>query len=441
MKRRVLLSGLPAVAPLLAACGNGSAESPQTKAGEPITLRHVPWPGIPASRAAQTAVVEDWNRRHPTVQIREEVLAGEGNHYQKLIVQIAGGSPPDLTFMQGSHDYVSFAARGQLLPIEGFIKRDRAFDQRERLHPRSRDIVDLLGHTWGLPVEAATYVLFYNRALLDQAGVAPPKKGWTWQDLLAAAQRLTRETGAWQQFGYSQNLAIGRLEPWVAQNGTRLLDKVVFPAQQRLDAVDVVAALQFVHDLAWKHRVMPAGSESTAIARMWEGQHALRQDGSWLAIDFSQNMKQPWGWAPLPKGKQEATWMSVDVNVAFKSTGHPEACYEFLKFINKEGQAPMIEHWARMPVLLNEESKQTYVRYLKNLGVENWDVAWSAWEAGYSSHLTPAWPDLDREVFAPALRTLFGPDGAGASVATTIQSVAGKAQQILAQQGQPPKQA
>ena len=131
MRRRTLLRGAsaPVLPALLAACA-GDAGGPRATPGEPVTLRHVPWPGIPASRAAQTAVVEDWNRRHPAVQVREEELAGEGNHYQKLIVQVAGGSAPDLTFMQGSHDYVAFAARGQLLPIEGFIGKDRAFDRQ-----------------------------------------------------------------------------------------------------------------------------------------------------------------------------------------------------------------------------------------------------------------------------------------------------------------------
>lgn len=417
--------------------GEAGGTTGKRQPGEKITLRHVPWPGIPASRAAQTAVVELWNTRHPDVPITEEVLTGEGNHYQKLIVQTAAGTPPDLTFMQGSHDYVSFVAKGQLLAIESYIKKDRSFDQKERLHPRSRDIVELLGHTWGLPMEAATYVIFYNQALLDAAGVPAPKKGWTWQDLRDKAQRLTRETGTGRQYGYWQGLNIGRMEPWITQNGTRLLDKVAFPTRQRMDTPEVMAAIQFAHDLAWKQRVM--GVENVGIGGMWDGRQPLRQDGSWLAIDFSKNMKQPWGIAPLPKGKQESSWMSVDVNVAFKTTKYPEECYEFLKFINKEGQAPMIEHWARMPVTFNEESKQTYIRYLKNLGVDNWETMWSAWESGYTSHLTPAWPDLDREVLAPSFQMLFGANGAGTSVASVFQSVAPKAQQILTEQGQPPK--
>src|SRR5205823_3908233 len=152
----------------------------------------------------------------------------------------------------------------------GLIKKDRTFNAAERLHPRSRDIVELLGHTWGLPVEAATYVIWYNRNLFEQAGVPLPTKGWTWQDLLDRAKRLTREVGGETQYGYAQGLNFGRIEPWIVQNGARVFDKIAFPTKQRFDAPDVIEAVQFAYDLGWKHRAMPVGSEPNAIAKMWE---------------------------------------------------------------------------------------------------------------------------------------------------------------------------
>jgi multiple sugar transport system substrate-binding protein len=441
-RRTVLRTGAASLSlPLIAACvgGTDGAANGAKPTAEPITLRHAPWPGNPGSRNAQTGVVQAWNTTHPQAQVKEEEYAGSGSHYEKLLVQAAGGALPDITFMQGSNDYVAFVAKDMLLPIDGLIKKDRDFNQAERLQPRSRDITDLLGHTWGVPVEAGTYVIFYNKDLFDKAGVPVPKKGWTWQDLQDRAQRLTKDLGSETQYGYAQNLVFGRMEPWIVQNGTRLLDKIAFAGTSRLDSPDVIAAIQFVHDLAWKYRAMPAGGESTNITKMYEGKHAMRQDGSWLAIDFSQNMKAPWSWAPLPKGKVESSWMSIDVNVIFKASKHPDASYEFLKFINKEGQKYMIEQWARMPVTFTEDAKQTYIKYLKGLGVDDWQVAWDAWQTGFSSHLTPAWPDLDRDVLVPAFNALFGKDGAKEAVATTFRSLAPKAQQILADRGQAPK--
>ncbi|MDQ3701054.1 MAG: sugar ABC transporter substrate-binding protein, partial [Chloroflexota bacterium] len=422
--------------------GGTAKEAAGTKAAGPTPLRHVPWPGA-VSRPAQTAVVEAWNKAHAGAPITEEVLPGEGSHYQKLTVQAAADQLPDLTFMQGSHDYVSFVSKGLLLPIEDQIKKDRAFDARVRLQPRSRDVVELLGHTWGLPVEAGTFVVFYNRGLFEEAGVPLPRRGWTWDDLLDRARRLTREAGGTQRYGYGQGNSFDRFEPWVAQNGARAMDKVHFPATQQFDAPEVIAAVQHVHDLAWKHRVMatlPADPDAFAQGKgLWEGRHAMRQEGNWVVPDLAKNMKSPWGMAPLPKGKKEATWMSIDVNVAFKTTKHPAVAYEFLKFINDEGQTSMIELWGRMPVTFKDEHKQTFIRYLKGHGVEDWQVAWDAWESGYASHLSPAWPDITRELLAPAIARLFGPDGAAGNPATVLKELAPRAQQLLTTAGAVPK--
>jgi multiple sugar transport system substrate-binding protein len=447
VKRRTLLfaSGAPPAATLLAACGTWGAtpaEAPRRGPGEPITLRHTPWQGAP-SRPAQTAVVEDWNKRHPEVQVVEELPPGEGSLYQKLLIQAAADQLPDLSFMQGSADYVSFVARGQLLPIEDLIKRDRTFNARERLQPRSRDVVELLGRTWALPVEAGTLVVFYNTNHFEEAGVPLPRRGWTWDDLLDRARRLTRQVGDTTRFGYGQGNGFGRLEPWIVQNGARILDKVAFPTRAQLDAPDVVSALQFVHDLVWKHRVMPTAQQQPSAFQqatgLWQGDQTMRQEGIWLVPDLARYMKSPWGMAPLPKGKQPAAQLQINVNVAFKATRHPTACFEFLKFINNEGQKHMIELWGRMPVTLNEEHKQTFVRYLKGNQIEDWQIAWETWESGYSQHLTPAWPDLERDVLAPAMAALLGPNGGSASAATVLKELAPKAQQLLTTLGPPPR--
>ena len=139
------------------------------------------------------------------------------------------------------------------------------------------------------------------------------------------------------------------------------------------------------------------------------------------------------------EGEKEAAQIQINVNVAFKTTKYPADCFEFLKFINNEGQKHMIELWGRMPVTLNEEHKQTFIRFLKNSNIDDWQIPWQVWEGGYSQHMTPAWPDLERDVLAPAIAALLGPNGASASAATVLKELAPKAQQILTTLGTPPK--
>jgi len=64
------------------------------------------------------------------------------------------------------------------------------------------------GHLYGLPWIAQPVVVFYNKALFDAAKLEYPKAGWTWDDFLAAAKALTKDTdgdGKTDQWGFSAN--------------------------------------------------------------------------------------------------------------------------------------------------------------------------------------------------------------------------------------------
>jgi multiple sugar transport system substrate-binding protein len=56
---------------------------------------------------------------------------------------------------------------------------------------------------YGLPAGVDFRVLHYNRTAFAAAGVAPPSATWTLEDLLAAAQQLTRGSGTTKQYGFA----------------------------------------------------------------------------------------------------------------------------------------------------------------------------------------------------------------------------------------------
>lgn len=123
---------------------------------------------------------------------------------------------------------MSFLIKENLLtPLDPFIART-GFD----LAPLG-PVADLLrfdGRLLDLPVVNTPNVLVYNKALWEKTGLAPPRKGWTWEDLRHAAQKLTGGAGASKIWGLSDyhgtNLPhmyiwqrTGRL-PWEADEQT-----------------------------------------------------------------------------------------------------------------------------------------------------------------------------------------------------------------------------
>lgn len=54
----------------------------------------------------------------------------------------------------------------------------------------------------GLPFKVNTLGLFYNKDLFDKFGVPYPKDGWTWDDALETAKKMTRTDGGVQYRGF-----------------------------------------------------------------------------------------------------------------------------------------------------------------------------------------------------------------------------------------------
>ncbi len=449
MTRRDMLKllGVGTSAAYLAACAPAVAPSDageQAAAADegPITLRFAPWPGAP-SREPIKAVVDAFNDSQDGIFVKEEEMGGEGNHYQKLKVRAAANELPDMAFMQGSHDYVSFVTAGLLHPIDDMIEADPTFVRAERIPPVAESIFHVLGQTWGLPNEAAAFGMYYNKTMFDEAGVAYPEPGWTWDDFLEKAIALTKGEGATKQYGFIQNYDAFRSMVWVRTNGGRYFDSDEFPQTISVDSAPVVDAIQFLQDLVWTHKVSVAEGQFAAAAGgigFETGRVAMNMEGNWRIpgwVPRLQDLGMEWDVAPLPEQAAQTTWLSVDITPIFAITEYPNECYEFIKFWNKEGQPYMLELWARLPVIPNEETRQLWVDWIdaKGIGPLAADAFWNAWDTGWVMPLTPAWPEINGEVLGPAWEEIFQVEGA--EVARVLESIQPRAQAILDEKGQP----
>ena len=54
------------------------------------------------------------------------------------------------------------------------------------------------GKQYLLPKDYSPLAVYYNKKLFDAATVPYPEDGWTWDDLLATAQKLTVKDALWQ---------------------------------------------------------------------------------------------------------------------------------------------------------------------------------------------------------------------------------------------------
>ncbi len=228
----------------------------------------------------------------------------------------------------------------QFLSLQPLFERDGR-GSLEEMPSRFQQAVQHQGNLWGLPFQAHVYVIYYNRDLFDAAGEAYPQPGWTLDEFLRTAQRLTRGGGNARQWGYtSLNAPSQDLLAFLALQGVNLWDGNGRP---RFDAPEVMRAVAWYTDLALEHDVMPSFADDFAgqTAATAEAQRALVSQGQaamWSNYTDQNPGSTPFavGMAPLPVN-QLGRGIGVYRYEAFfiaSQTRHAEACWEWIRYLS-----------------------------------------------------------------------------------------------------------
>ncbi|HEX2515229.1 MAG TPA: sugar ABC transporter substrate-binding protein, partial [Chloroflexota bacterium] len=253
---------------LLAACGvrpgDGGAAAPATLRPD-VTLQLLIDLGA-TYQPLFDGLLNRWRQAHPGGPKVEYTIGGVAQILEKTRAQLAAGTPPDV-IQQESSGAISLIGKGQILPLDDLLKRDR-FDLTDYFD-RSYPQYEWRGQKHGISKGMSNQSLYVNQSLFEQAGQPmPPVKagaaGWDFDAFVRTAERLTRRNadGA-TQWGFILGRGLrGGWGQWVRANGGELFDKDF--TRCLLGEARAVEALQFMQDLVYKYRVAPTPGDETA---------------------------------------------------------------------------------------------------------------------------------------------------------------------------------
>jgi len=198
----------------LAACGSAPAPAPdQAAQATSGSASSEPAPTTAAPAAEKQVVrftmfghpglvelmVPIFNETHPDVEVQFERSEGQG-YAEKLSAAIAGGQAWDAFRAPGTWP-TRFGPKGVAADLNPFITIDTEYPEDIYL-PGIIDTWNVEGKRYGLPGWCLTAWLFYNKKLLDEAGVPYPTPETTWEDYVTMAKKLTKEeNGTITQYG------------------------------------------------------------------------------------------------------------------------------------------------------------------------------------------------------------------------------------------------
>ena len=108
-------------------------------------------------------------------------------YWDKLVVGLPAGSAPDV-FTINALNVVDYARNGYLLDITDLFESGAVDVTKYPAHTVATHTVD--GVLRGSPRDFDAIAVYY-KTLFDEAGVEYPKDGWTWDEFIETAKKLT----------------------------------------------------------------------------------------------------------------------------------------------------------------------------------------------------------------------------------------------------------
>lgn len=420
LSRRAILrmTGSAAGVALLAACAPPGA-LPAAENARQTTKVTFMVAGGPPEQAAFKSVIEGFQAtnlqvNHAAVQVELIEVPSTRDFLTRLTADMAAGAPPDL-FLLNYRQMTQFYNRDALEALGPRLAASTNLNEAE-FYPIALDgFRNRQGSLVCLPQNISSQVVYYNKDLFDELGVAYPPQEWTWAEFRQLALKLTvsdqNGDSYPDRYGLGLEPTLIRMAPFIWQNGGDLVDNPVLPTRLTLDQPAAREALEFILNLGRQDGVVPNYTAEVIAShpdRFLAGNIAMYVDSRVFVPTLRQTVKFNWDVAPLPQGQEAVNVLHSDGYCLAAASKVKDAAWAFVGYaLGAEGQTrasrlgrtvPSLQSVAESAAFLDPTQPPATAKvWLANLSIlrvlpklENWPtierVAGTELEQAYLGH-------------------------------------------------------
>ena len=285
---------------------------------------------------------------------------------QSLIGAITAGNPPDISMLWDSP--VSLGAQGAFMPLDDMMKGSKI--PLETWPAGLLSSCQFKGVTYGLPITAGVYSMWYNQEMFEAKGMSSDRGAFpkTWDEM----RKMSKEFTVWDgdtlaSAGFMPNRVPETMAIWSALNGGMMFDEANLKYQ--IDSEQNIEMMTFF--LEWLEEeykgdfnlVDRSGNfldgytnSTTGMGPAFrEGRQAGMQSGSWLLGDiFADPVPsfERWNLAANPVGPSGSAsvsgtwpnWFVIPVG-----SKNPQAAFDYLSYLAIEGSVQWYQQIPDVP--------------------------------------------------------------------------------------------
>ena len=349
---------------LLAGCSSTAGDegkSDTSKDGK-VKLRFATW-DVGDDVDLQQDMIDKFNESHENIEV---VLEAYGSEYDtKITAGMGAKDAPDIMYMWNYPQY-----KDALEPLDSYLDKEGA-EYKDNFYETLWNYNSADGQILGLPVGYTTHVVYYNKALFDEAGVEYPQSGWTWEDLQETAKKLTNKDTKVSGFAFSGKPDPYDFEMFLWGNNAAYVDDKG-SLKGNLDSKESVEVFDMFQNMVKDGYAIT--TEGSGATEMKSGKVAMFVYGAWGLTPLKE-AGIDYGVVELPKfkdGKSVSILSSSGVSIS-KNSKHKEEAFEFIKFwtneeANKERigfELPVLKSVVESEQLEQDEVKSVFYSMLE----------------------------------------------------------------------------
>lgn len=342
MKRIVALILCIAMALTMCSCGNNGNSGGN---GEQVTITFSCWE-TGTGKEVMIDAIERFEEENPDINV--EIMFIPSEYQIKMTAMSVSDTLPDMGYFT-ENSVLLWAQNDKLLDLTDMFEESPLSDKLDMCK-----FTDADGKVVAASVANEVLLLFYNKDLFDEAGLAYPpanvEDAWTWDEFVEVAKKLTKDrdgnTADAANFDssrirtYGANLYQNNLifETLMWSNGGGIVDYET--EEILLDKPETIEVLQALQDAIYVHHVSPTPTMQSAMpsiaAALTSGTVAMVMDMQNNVMLLDQAAKDEglnYGIGVIPKFKESVSVNGGSPIVIFESTEHPEECKRLFTFL------------------------------------------------------------------------------------------------------------